>query len=295
MPDEAAVRAPMFLLAICLAFLCSAKPPKVPLADLEAGRRLERDFIAYQPHYKEMRSARVSLTRSLAAQVFAQEAAGKNTACSHQILFELETLLVSSADFAFIDQRLHDLQISLDNPAQQRQALERDPQDGSWGACYRAWFLKVYASYDQLEKNAVDSDRKIPLPRFLEQLSTPALLTSYLRSIAVSDVPATGIDHEREFNEMLSTLTRMLIRGKPENYAVPPELKSRMLSLVLGEFRNPQTGWWGERYQGNGVTEFVDDLNITFHEVSYLKGKVPDMPKVIATAIAVKDLNYPVG
>ena len=45
----------------------------------------------------------------------------------------------------------------------------------------------------------------------------------------------------------------------------------------------------------NGRVEFVDDLSITFHVVSYLKGNVPDLAKMVNTLLAVKDLPYPVG
>lgn len=151
------------LLGIWLAnFVCLGQTTNVPSADLEANAELNQDFIAYQPHYKGMRAERVAKTRALAAKVFAEEAAEKDTACSHQILFELESLLISSSDFKFIDQRLQDLENSLNNPEEQHKALEQDPRDGSWGACYKEWFLKVYASYDQLDKRPSKA-KKTPL------------------------------------------------------------------------------------------------------------------------------------
>lgn len=275
--------------------LGAAQPPQLPASDLEANARLEQDFIAFQPRYKQMRAERIAKTRELAQQVFSLEDAGKPTACSHQILFELEGLLISSADFAFIDRRLADLAASLSKPEEQEKALQQDPRDGTWGACYDEWFLKVYASYDQIEKQEVKDQPAQRLPHFLDGVNTPGKLRAYFESIATSDVRATGVDHERELNEMLSSLTRMIIDGRPGNYKVDPELKSAMLDLVLHRFRNPATGWWGERYVRDGRTDFVDDLSITFHEVSYLDGQVPGMQNVIRTALAVKDLDYPVG
>jgi len=67
------------------------------------------------------------------------------------------------------------------------------------------------------------------------------------------------------------------------------------MDLVLHRFRNPNTGWWGEYYVRDGQAVFVDDLSTTFHIVTYLKGNVSDMPRVIDTTLAVKDLDYPVG
>ncbi len=281
--------------ALAVSVTAFAQTLHLPPADLDANRQLTEDFTAYQPHYKEMRAERVAETRALAAKVFAMEAARQPTACSHQILFELESLLISSADFGFIDERLRDLRGGLTSPEQQRMALKQDPKDGSWGACYKEWFLKVYASYDQIEKDAVEGGPKQSLPRFLERVNTPQKLTAYLTSISVSDVRKNGVDRERELNEMLAILTRVLVYGRPGNYAVDPELKATMLDLLLHRLRNPETGWWGERYVREGREDFVDDLSITFHEVSYLGDAVPDMKKVIDTALAVKDMSYPVG
>ncbi|MGH9621449.1 MAG: hypothetical protein ACRD45_17310 [Bryobacteraceae bacterium] len=276
-----------------MASLCIGQVAKVPLADLQAKQELKQDFTAFQPHYEQMRVERIAEARKLASAVFAREREGKETACSHQILFELESLLISSANFKFIDRRIEDLKDSLnDTNQQQREALEQNPRTGLWGACYDEWYLKVYASYDQLEKPTSEGG---PLPRFLDRVNTPKKLRTYLDSISVSNVRAAGVDHEREFDEMLSILTRMLIFGEPRHYAIDPRLKSAMLNLLLHRFRSQETGWWGERYVRDGHPELVDDLSITFHEVSFLKGRVPDMRKVIGTALAVKGMNYPVG
>jgi len=286
----------VYVVGVLLGTYSAASSQQLPPADLDANARLEQDFLAYQPRYKEMRSERIAKTRALAQQVFALETAGKPTACSHQILFELESLLISSADFAFIDRRIRDLAASLsESPQVQQNALHQDPRDGLAGACYDQWFLKVYASYEEIKKQEAKDQPPQPLPRFLDRVNTPDKLRAYFDSIAISDVRATGVDHERELNEMLSSLTRIIINGQPGNYSVDPSLQSAMLDLVLHHFRNPETGWWGERYLRPGGTDFVDDLSITFHEVSYLKDRIPDMQKVIATALAVKDLNYPVG
>ena len=297
-----------FSVNVCLALLsllfppAFAQTPSLPPQDWDANARLERDFTAFDPHYKQEREERIARTRSLAKKVIERERAGQKTECSHEILFETMSLLISSADFKFIDQRLSDLEASLSDPKEQAAAEQPDPADGIWGACYQEWFLKVGASYDHLEKVAKHDPKPQPLPRFLNRVSTPEKLTEYLSGIAVSDVPKTGIDHEREFNDMLATLMQMILRGRPQHYTVDPKLRAALLDLILHRFRNPATSWWGESYLRDGHSEFVDDLSITFHTVSYLQqclncanGKVPDMDKVIATTLAVKNLDYPVG
>lgn len=267
--------------------------PQLPQPDLEANARMERDFLAYDPHYKEEKQKRIERIRAVAREVLEKESSGQKTACSHQILFEAMSLIISSADFKFIDQRLQDAETSLTHPEMQAKAEKPDPSDGSWGACYVEWYLRAGASYDQLRKSRDASTKPSPLPAWLDRIATPAKLKDYLTSISASDIGRTGIDHEREFNDMLATLTRMLIRDR--NLSVDPELKATLMDLILHRFRNPETGWWGESYSRAGHVEFVDDLSITFHLVSYLEGRVPDMPKVIDTALAVKDLDYPVG
>jgi hypothetical protein len=290
------MRAIPFLFTLWLvASSCAAASQalQLPQADREANARMERDFPAYDPHYTEEKEKRIERIRAVAREVLEKESSGQKTACSHQILFEAMSLIISSADFKFIDQRLQDAETSLTHPEMQAKAEKPDPSDGSWGACYVEWYLRVGASYDQLRKSRDASSKPSPLPPWLDRIATPEKLKDYLTSISASDISHTGIDHEREFNDMLATLTRMLIRDR--NFSVDPELKATLMDSILHRFRNPQTGWWGESYSRSGHVEFVDDLSITFHLVSYLEGRIPDMPRVIDTALAVKDLDYPVG
>ena len=114
-------------------------------------------------------------------------------------------------------------------------------------------------------------------------------------SVSVSDIPHTGVDNLLELNLSLSNLMRLILRDHPRGYPRDRRLKTTLMHLVFGHFRNSRTGWWGERYVRNGHVEFVDDLSTAFHIVTYLHGDVTDMPRVIDTTLAVKDLDYPVG
>ena len=117
----------------------------------------------------------------------------------------------------------------------------------------------------------------------------------YLDSLSVSDVRHTGVDHEREFNETLATLLQMIVRRRPENYTVDPVLRNALIDRVLHHYRNTETGYFGERYRRDGHEDFPDDLSMTFHVISYLTGRVPDMPQVLDTTLAIKDFSYPAG
>ncbi len=265
-----------------------------PPADVTANAKLEADFTAFDPDYAGKRAARIVELRALSDAVLGRERRGEATACSHQILFEAGSLLLATADFKTIDARLSELRETLAHPDREKRA-DHAGVDGLWGACNDAWYLKLYDTYDRLEKAAPDEPAPHALPKFLDSVATPDALSARLLTLATSDVRATGVDHEREYNDTLATLLQMIVRGRPENYTVDPALKQRMLELVTGELRNPETGWWGERYVRDGKTEYVDDLSITFHVVSYLKGRVPDMPRVIDTALALRSLDYPAG
>jgi hypothetical protein len=282
--------------AAIICFAASAAPAgSLPEQDMTANARLLKDFTAFDPDYEAHRQVRIERTKALAQQVLKKEAAGRPTACSHQILFETTSLLVSTAHWDVVDRRLDALAASLDDPGAQARAESPDATTGLWGACYDEFYLKLYDTYDRREKAASDDEAPRPLPAFLGDLTTTDALAARLKSLSVSDVAHTGIDHEREYNDTLATLLQMIVRGKPENYQVDPKLRAALLDLVLHRLRNPQTGWWGESYVRDGHVEFIDDLSITFHVVSYLKGRVPDPQRVIDTLLATRSLDYPVG
>ena len=178
-----------FTLILFLASLASAQTPQQLALDRDASTLLEQDFIAFNPHYTEEHESRVTRTMALAKRMYGQEANGGKNACGHQVLFELGSLLISSADFKVIDARLHDLEANIGHSSSDKQDA-----DGMWGACYQEWYLKLYATYDHLEASAGDDPAPHPLPAFLARLSTPDKLTAYLDALSVSDVrpPAGG-------------------------------------------------------------------------------------------------------
>jgi len=284
----------LLLLSTSYATSSAPKAWQPPQADLEQKSKTEQEFIAFDPHYKEERAERIAKLRTLYATVRDREAANQSTSCSHQILWELKALVMTTADFKIIDERIADLENSLAHPDQETAANQQDPQDGSWGRCFSEWYCKLDASTDDLMKFSNKHHRIQIQPRLLDRINSPERLTAYLTSVSVSDIPRTGIDHLAEFNLSLGNLTRLILRDRPFGYAWDPRLHATLRHLLY-RLRNPATGWWGERYVRDGHIVFVDDLSTTFHIVTYLHGNVPDMPRVIDTSLAVKDLDFPVG
>jgi hypothetical protein len=264
-------------------------------SDLNHSSSLQLEFIRFNPDYVKMKADRLARTLSLLGKVREREAAGLSTDCSHQILWEIKALITQSADFKLLDQRLDKLENLLANPIDEKIALNQDSLTGSWGRCFEEWYCKLDAFSDEIGK---DENKGKPLkfqPHFLDLVNSPEKLTSYLNSISVSDIPGTGRDNLLEFNLSTTNLLRLIMRDRPEGYSWNPELKNTIKNLVFNHFRNPETGWWGESYVRNGKVEFVDDLSMTFHIVTYLHGEVPNMSLINKTLLAVKDLNFPVG
>jgi len=262
---------------------------QIPAPDLENKATVRREMMAFNPGYRGLMGPRSRALRELEQLVKTREAEMRDVSCSHQIVTELRWLMGSTVDTQRIDARLDDLRASLTHPELEARAHEQDV-DGSWGRCYDAWFFRLDASYDG-HFSRDQGGNQIPL---LDRVNSPQKLAQYVNSISVSDVAHTGVDHRREMNEALSTLIRLIVRGQPHAYRWHPELKATLLDL-LKQLRNPDTGWWGERYQREGRIDVVDDMSMTFHIVSYLAGDVPDLDKVGNTLLELKDLEYPVG
>jgi hypothetical protein len=282
----------MALLAIRPLASAAMQPPA---SDLDYRQRAKQEFVAYDPNYATSRAERIAKARALGKQVFASEAAGQPSECSHQILDEIVWYLGYTADFKAVDRRLRDLQNTLAHPAMEAKAAEQDPADGSWGACYTQWFFKLDGSFDHLRELREKKQRPKYKPRFLDRINSPEKLRAYLTSVSISDIAHSGVDNRRELNESLADLLRLVLDGVPRGYRLDRGLKPAMMKLIREDFRNPVTAWWGERYARDGKLQFVDDISITFHVVRYLKGDVTDLAKVGETALAVKDLEYHVG
>ena len=99
----------------------------LPQADREITLRKQQEFVAFDPQYQEKLAERIARARVLGKQVIQREVAGQNTEFSHQIVSEIIWLVSSTADFKRMDQRLDDLQASLDHPEREAEAEEQDP------------------------------------------------------------------------------------------------------------------------------------------------------------------------
>ena len=261
---------------------------QIPAPDLQNDARVRIERATFRSDFAALIGPRYRELERLEQEVVAREQRVQDVSCSHQIVTELRWLTSSTADIGEIDSRLADLRASLAHPELEARARQQDA-DGSWGHCYNAWFFRLDASYD----GHFSQDHGSHI-RLLDRINSPRKLTQYVNSVCVSDVSRDGEDHRREMNEALSTLIRLIVRNQPRAYRWAPAMKSTLLDL-LKQIRNPSTGWWGERYRREGRVDFVDDISITFHVVTYLKGEVSNLGTVAATLLELKNSEYPIG
>lgn len=250
--------------------------------------------VAITSHPIGPETANAAELNDLRHQLFTLEKVGRSNIPAHQILTEAEWLQSSTRDYPRLAGRLAALRKAIDDPASLDAVDEQSAADGSWGQWYTEWYLKLSATYDQIDALRARGERpKYPL-RFLDRINSPEKLTAHLDRLLISTPDVDGIRNRHELNETVSVLVRMIVRDPPTNYSFHPQLKTAMLNF-LEKARNPKTGYWCAWY-GTAVQPLrIDDLSLTFHIVSYLKGDISDWPKVIYTTLAIKDMKYPAG
>lgn len=232
--------------------------------------------------------------RELEKQVLELERARQNTWCTRQILNEIEWLADSTRDSDRIASRIQDLRAVLKNRPDENIPVEQSEIDGSWGPCCTEWFFKLDASYNEIAALADKNQLPKYYCRFLDRINSPEKLTNHLNHLLISNLDADGVDRGRELNETVADLLPLVLRHQPANYPYHPQLQQAFLDF-LNTARNPETGYWGERYKNGDRIDKTAGLSLTFHIISYLKGECTDWPKVIDTTLAIKDKLYPNG
>ena len=246
------------------------------------------------PPEKDPTAADTRQLNELRHELFTLEQAGRKNIPAHQILAEAEWLHGNNRDYARLRDRLAALRAAINAPANLSAVDEQSPIDGSWGQWYTEWYLKLTASYAQIASLRERGGQPKYSLRFLDRINSPEKLTAHLDRLLISNPDVDGIKNRHELNETVSALIRLIVRDPPTNYSFHPQLKEALLSF-LDKARNPKTGYWCAWYGTATNPRRIDDLSLTFHIVSYLKGEISDWSKVIETTLAIKDKRYPGG
>jgi hypothetical protein len=194
-----------FALAACL----GSAPAGVSLADLPdpsegtffRGSKIKtvtlKDFIRFDPNYVAHRERFEGRLDSLAKRLAALQANGNEMECSNQIYLEAKWFYHYTAYWDRLDRRLDDLAKSLGQPDQVF-VTRQSPETGLWGTCYEQSFMKLEATAVAL----IELEMMGEAPQFAVTLplpyDTPLVAFEHFRSLRVSDIARTGVDHRGE-------------------------------------------------------------------------------------------------
>ena len=223
--------------------------------------------------------------------------------CALQHFYEAKWLINYTDDWVRATAALDACEKSLENVDQPRLPQGKD---GSWGSCCQEWYRKLEPTIDALQEREAATDPLLPLS-FMSFLQKPANVIGLLRAIAVSDIVATGRNFRDEQNAMLTALGQLIFKDALRKlltcrtelkFTVSKELEKAFVDH-LWELQQKETGYWGPTYKFDDDIVTVPDLSFTFHIVHYYMDgttrTVPNLDKITATTLAIKDEIYPNG
>jgi len=287
------------LFALLLCFTVLALLPQARAQDsLLLHYRYVPSYIPDLPRKREMNGLYRNDMIALRDQIVAANQQGHELPCSSQILEEARWLMNSTGNKAGVERRLADLRASLKRQ-DQAFAFEQQKEDGGFGACFNAWYLKLHASVDPL-KELVYAGKTPAYPfRLLDLVNTPEKLRNTMHSMLISDLASDGNDHRKELNLTVTALAQMLYLPGMEK-VLPPDLPRAELAAALRDFtdnvwQDPETGFWGAWYKVDGQIRRTNDLSITFHVISYRQDTPPRLGRMADTLFAIRTQRYPYG
>ncbi len=132
-------------------------------------------------------------------------------------------------------------------------------------------------------------------PQYRDKINSPTRFRAYMDRLLIADVARTGEDTRTELNLGGTDLVRLILGKLPSGYAFHPQLKTTLLEYLDDKWQDPKTGFWGTWYQTPGGIRKTADMSTTFHIMHYRDGKIKHWPQIIATTLAMKDLEWPYG
>lgn len=256
--------------------------------------QLVEEFKKYDPDFVSKKESLKKTLKKLKRRLIQAEKQGRDMSCSRQIYLEVKYLVSYTAHFEKAESRLNDLKNSL-NVENQAWAAEQKESDGSWGQCFKEFFLILNYSTDKI--NDLKAQDKVPnyQVRFLNRINSPGKLIKYLDAIIISNIEKDGVNHRKELNHSLASLIRLIKKKLPRNYSYHPQLEATLWQYIDTKMQNPNSGFWGAWYIFGEKLLKTDDLSITFHIVSYRKGTVHKLDKIARSTLVIKNINYPYG
>jgi hypothetical protein len=260
---------------------------------LQDSAQFYRDFSEI-PFARERRLKLLDPTlRPIVKEINRQQAAGDDMHYSMHIYREIRWRLNFTPDIATTRARISDLRQSLTQPVEQKLAGEQQASDGSWGLGIDVWYLKLCYSVDHV--NECRPPPRYPLS-FLDRMNSPEKLDAQLDSDLRNDFTKTGAFNREELDETFSAMARLLFEAPQTGcYAFHPQLKDALRAFVE-RWQNPETGCWGQwLVDRQGRVWKMDDMAMTFHVISDLKGQVQHQDMIARRLLQLDNVNFPAG
>jgi hypothetical protein len=231
--------------------------------------------------------------RPIVREINRRQAAGDNMHYSMHIYREVRWRLNFTPDIRTTRARISDLRQSVDQSMEQKLAGEQQASDGSWGLGLNVWYLKLYYSVDR-----TNECRPPPIYSlsFLDRMNSPEKLDAQLDSDLRNDFTKTGVFNREELDETFSAMARLLFETPQTScYAFHPQLKEALRAFVE-RWQNPGTGCWGQwLVDRQGRLWKMDDMAMTFHVISDLKGQVKHQDMIARRLLQLDHVNFPAG
>lgn len=229
--------------------------------------------------------------KPLVKEIGKRQAKGKNVSYSTQIYRELRWWVNFTSDDNTTRKRIAELKASLADDADQSFAEAQSP-DGSWGAGYTVWFMKLYGTVNE----ALSIHKKLEHPlTFLDRINSPEKLTNYLYAAITDDFLKTGVLNRMEADESTSILGRLILGDVECDYQFHPQLKEAFLKFV-DDWQNPETGCWGTWFIAReGTVWRMDDVGMTFHMVSRTEESTKHLDKIARRVLQLSAFDFPIG
>jgi hypothetical protein len=233
------------------------------------------------------------LLQPLVQEINHRQAAGEDMHYSMHIYREIRWQLNFTPDIAATRSEIDQLRRSLTETDQQKMAGEQQESDGSWAMGIHAWYLRLYYSIEDVR--ACHAPARYPLI-FLDKINSPQKLNAQLDGDLHDDFTRTGVFNREETDETFSAIARLLFASTQTNcYSFDPELRSALLAFVQ-RWQNPATGCWGQwLVDRKGRIWKMDDVGMTFHVVSDLRGAVDHKDLIARRLLQLDRVNFPAG
>ena len=264
---------------------------------------IRREFEKYDPDYQIHRKQYGERLNAMAKALAEAQAQGRNLHCSQQMFIEAKWLHRYTAHWGRLEDKLKRIKQSLDDHDQDF-ATEQSPIDGFWGICYEEWFIRSSATLSALANLAARGEQPRYRLRSKGELNTGKKLLTRLQDLLISDIANTGVNNRGELSNRITTISQAAFKPHLrqillENFDLRSSASLDTLTEAFWFFlhgaQDPMTGYWGAWYIVDGKIHKSVDLSMTYHIISYTKGRVEHWPLIIATTTAIEADPYPYG